>query len=251
MDDEYQFFQMATGGAVMTEGRHYWEVEIMVHADPEGDDIDFRHAGTGMFFGAVRPDRDHNEHIKIHDQNAYVIGAAGGGIGGPGSTAGGLHGQGMSGFQAQGPLVEGDRIGCLLDLDAGWLRFYCNGKRCGPGFGPVESTGEVVRGAGCNYYGRCSKYSKVTGPLVRVAGLVRVGDTAKILPDAVAPEGAGAADEPWEPHCARMKAARQADAMRQLQREREKEGSFRASMSLHDVNVNDAQDQDQDQDRDD
>jgi hypothetical protein len=63
----------------------------------------------------------------------------------------------------------------LLDLDAGWLRFYRNGKRCGPGY--TEG---------------------VTGPLVCAAQLVSTGDTLTVLPGAAAPEGAGAADEPWE-----------------------------------------------------
>ena len=63
----------------------------------------------------------------------------------------------------------------LLDLDAGWLRFYRNGKRCGPGY--TEG---------------------VTGPLVRAAQVGGEGDALTVLPGAVAPEGAGAADEPWE-----------------------------------------------------
>jgi hypothetical protein len=63
----------------------------------------------------------------------------------------------------------------LLDLDAGWLRFYRNGKRCGPGF--TEG---------------------VTGPLVRAAEFYSKGDKVTALPGAVAPEGAGAADEPWD-----------------------------------------------------
>jgi hypothetical protein len=63
----------------------------------------------------------------------------------------------------------------LLDLDAGWLRFYRNNKRCGPGF--TEG---------------------VTGPLVRAAQVVKAGAKVTALPGAVAPEGAGAADEPWD-----------------------------------------------------
>ena len=62
----------------------------------------------------------------------------------------------------------------LLDLDAGWLRFYRNGERCGPGY--TEG---------------------VTGPLLRAAELYRTGEKATAVPGAVAPEGAGAADEPW------------------------------------------------------
>ena len=52
----------------------------------------------------------------------------------------------------------------LLDLDAGWMRLYRNGKRCGPGF--TEG---------------------VTGPLVRAAELSDAGDKVTVLPGAVAP----------------------------------------------------------------
>jgi hypothetical protein len=38
----------------------------------------------------------------------------------------------------------------------------------------------------------------VTGPLVRAAQVVNTGHKVTVLPGAVAPEGAGAADEPWE-----------------------------------------------------
>jgi hypothetical protein len=34
----------------------------------------------------------------------------------------------------QGKFAKGDRIGVLLDIDAGWLRIDRNGKRRGPGF---------------------------------------------------------------------------------------------------------------------
>ena len=84
-------------------------------------------------------------------------------------------GNGKEGDDYQGKFAKGDRVGVLLDLDAGWLRFYRNDKRCGPGY--TEG---------------------VTGPLVRVAQVYGKGDTLTVLPGAVAPEGAGAADEPWE-----------------------------------------------------
>ena len=38
----------------------------------------------------------------------------------------------------------------------------------------------------------------MTGPLVRAAQFGGSGDKVAVLPGAVAPEGAGAADEPWE-----------------------------------------------------
>ena len=70
--------------------------------------------------------------------------------------------------QQQNRFAKGDRIGVLLGLGAGWLRLYRNGKRRGP------------------------------GPLVRVVWFAGKGDQVMALPAAVAPEGAGVADEPWE-----------------------------------------------------
>jgi hypothetical protein len=114
--------------------------------------------------GAVRPGLDHvKEHCYSND--AYFIDAA----------DGSLCGNGKERADVQGDFAEGDRVGVLLDLDAGWLRFYRNGKRCGPGY--TEG---------------------VTGPLVRAAQVVTMGDTLTVLPGAVAPEGAGGADEPWD-----------------------------------------------------
>ena len=117
--------------------------------------------------GAVRPGLDHDK--DHHDTNdAYFIDG----------YSGGLYGNGKEDEhddQHQGEFAKGDRIGVLLDLDAGWLRYYRNDKRCGPGF--TEG---------------------VTGPLVRAAQLCYEGDKATVLPGAVAPEGAGAADEPWD-----------------------------------------------------
>jgi hypothetical protein len=140
--------QLVTGGSPMTEGRHYWEVELT--------------AGYETLVGAVRPGLDHDkEHHFTND--AYFISG----------ISGSLYGNGKSCDDKQGPFATGDRIGVLLDLDAGWMRLYRNGKRCGPGF--TEG---------------------VTGPLVRAAQLYHDYDEATVLPGAVAPmEGAGAAGE--------------------------------------------------------
>jgi hypothetical protein len=135
-------YQLVTGGSPMTEGRHYWEVAV---------------SGTVTLVGAVRPGLDHDkDHEKGND--AYFI---------CGSN-GALFGNGKSNADQQGQrFAAGDSIGVLLDLDAGWLRFYRSGKRCGPGY--TEG---------------------VTGPLVRAAQL-RYGAKTTVLPGAVAPEGAG------------------------------------------------------------
>ena len=137
-------WQLVTGGSPMTEGRHYWEVELT--AGP-----------LGITVGAVRPGLDHDkEHYNTN--GAYFI------FGFNGS----LWGNGKPGADRQGAFAQGDRIGVLLDLDAGWMRLYRNGERCGPGY--TEG---------------------VTGPLVRAAQMYREGDTLTVLLGAVAPEGAG------------------------------------------------------------
>jgi hypothetical protein len=116
-----------------------------------------------LLVGAVRPGLDHDkDHAKGND--AYFITG----------YQGSLCGNGKQWADPQGTFAAGDRIGVLLDLDAGWMRLFRNGKRCGPGY--TEG---------------------VTGPLVRAAQL---GGSMKVtvLPGAVAPGGAGDADEPWD-----------------------------------------------------
>jgi hypothetical protein len=146
----FQSFQLVTGGEPMTEGRHYWEVEMT------------KWERNNYMIGAVRPGLDHDT-FHYHTNNAYFIDA----------FDGSLLGNGKGNADRQGKFAEGDRVGVLLDLDAGWLRFYRNGKRCGPGF--TEG---------------------VTGPLLRAAQVTDAGQRLTVLPGAVAPEGA--ADDPLE-----------------------------------------------------
>jgi hypothetical protein len=147
-------WQLVTGGSPMTEGRHYWEVEYTA-AD----------AARVMFMvGAVRPGLDHDEYHAFTNDAYFIAG-----------NNGALYGNGKEHADRQGQFATGDRIGVLLDLDAGWLRIYRNGKRCGPGY--TEG---------------------VTGPLVRAAQLLYAGSKLTVLPGATAPEGAGGADEPWD-----------------------------------------------------
>jgi hypothetical protein len=147
-------WQLVTGGLPMTEGRHYWEVEL---------------TGGSPFvmIGAARPGmKDHDENHNCSSNACDFFSVH--------SVDGALRGNGKSCAYAQGMFAEGDRIGVLLDLDAGWLRFYRNSKRCGPGF---------TKG--------------VTGPLVRAVHIAGISNKVTVLPAAVAPEGAGGAHEPW------------------------------------------------------
>jgi hypothetical protein len=105
----------------------------------------------------VRPGLDHDK--EYHGTNAaYFING----------YDGARYGNGKAYADRQGQFAEGDRIGVLVDLDAGWMLLFRNGKRCGPGY--TEG---------------------VTGPLVRAAQLIYAGDKVAVLPGAVAPEGAG------------------------------------------------------------
>ena len=147
---------MVSGGEPMIEGRHYWEVELAEDA-------------CYVMVGAVRPGLDHDKYHANTNDAFFIFG-----------HSGGLWGNGKLNADGQGHFTKGDRIGVLLDLDAGWMHFYRNGKRCAPGY----ATGAA-------------------GPLVRAVqfgGYAR--DQVTVLPGAVAPEGAGDATEPqeaWKP----------------------------------------------------
>jgi hypothetical protein len=141
----------------MTEGRHYWEVEITSGC-------------TNVLFGAVRPGPDLDTSHHYGNDAYFILG-----------YDGGLWGNGKRNADPQGDCKQGDRVGVLLDLDAGWMRFFrSNGKCLGPGF-----------------------TEEVTGPLVRAAQLIQPGIKLTVLPGAAAPrvappEGAEDADEPQE-----------------------------------------------------
>ena len=141
-------FSLITGGLPMTAGRHYWEVEF---SSP---------TGSMVMIGAVRPGLDHDESYWA---GAFVDSA--GILTTPETNScyfingcfGSLHGNGMSGDlrvgtgPPAGKLESGDRIGVLLDLDAGWMRFFRNGLLYGPGF-TEGVTGPLVRAAELGYF---------------------------------------------------------------------------------------------------
>jgi hypothetical protein len=104
----FSCWQLATGGLPMTEGRHYWEIELT--------------QGSQVFVGAVR-----------HTSSAGTTVPSGGR---------------QSNADQQGQFTTGDRIGVLLDLDAGWMCIYRNGKRCGPGYGGRDGAAGVRCTAG-------------------------------------------------------------------------------------------------------
>ena len=92
-------------GEELTEGRHYWEVEIAGQA-------------TDCLLGVCRPDADPRaEHGKQEHTTAWLMDAG----------WGSLWGNGKELDDHAGGFNQGDRMGILLDLDDGSLRFFKNG----------------------------------------------------------------------------------------------------------------------------
>jgi hypothetical protein len=61
------------------------------------------------------------------------------------ATNGTLYGHGKYGEDKAGPYKQGDRVGVLLDLGSGSLRFFKNGVQHGPGY----AAGSVTTHALC------------------------------------------------------------------------------------------------------
>ena len=133
-------------GEELTEGRHYWEAEIVENQD------------GGIYVGLCSPDADPRaDHYGRQDTTAWLMGAG----------SGSLWGNGKQGDDAAGRFNQGDRMGFLLDLDDGSLRFFKNGVEHGPGY-PVGSA---------------------TGPVALAAQMHNTGHAVRLLPDAAWPAG--------------------------------------------------------------
>jgi hypothetical protein len=79
--------------------------------------------------------------------------------------SGALCGNGKAGDNEAGIYKQGDRVGVLLDLDSGSLRFFKNGVQHGPGYAA----------------------GSVTGPVVHAVQMYRKDASVRLLPDAEAP----------------------------------------------------------------
>jgi len=77
-----------------------------------------------------------------------------------------LFGNGKDGVDSAGGFEQGDRVGVLLDLDDGSLRFFMNGVQNGPGYAA----------------------GSVTGPVVAAVQMLDHNDSVRLLPNAQQPE---------------------------------------------------------------
>jgi hypothetical protein len=137
---------LATTGTELTEGKHYWEVELLSENVEE------------TFIGISRPNLNPTGGYYESDcTDGWFI------FGYNGSRCG----NGKNFGDAAGAYKLGDRVGALLDLDNGSLRFFKNGVQHGPGY-PAGS---------------------VTGPVVAAVQMRYKGDSVRLLPNAEAPIG--------------------------------------------------------------
>jgi hypothetical protein len=137
---------LTTSGIELTEGKHYWEVELLSQS-------------VGYtYIGISRPNLDPTgRYIGSACTDGWFIGA----------TFGSLYGNGKEYHDAAGGYEQGDRVGMLLDLDNGSLRFFNNGVEHGPGYAA----------------------GSVTGPVVHAVQLYKKDTSVRLLPNAQVPIG--------------------------------------------------------------
>jgi hypothetical protein len=137
---------LATTGTEITEGKHYWEVELL--SESLG----------GTFIGISRPNLDPTGRYFLSScTDGWFIRASGSA----------LYGNGKYHSNGAGSYKQGGRVGMLLDLDNGSLRFFKNGVAHGPGY-PAGS---------------------VTGPVVAAVHMHYANESVRLLPNAEAPAG--------------------------------------------------------------
>jgi hypothetical protein len=122
---------LVTTGTELTEGKHYWEVEIL----SEGNLSEGWEPNINIFFGICRPNLDPTgDYCEMGCTDAWFIHAC----------DGDLFGNGKDEDDEAGGYKQGDRVGVLLNLDNGSLRFFKNGAQHGPGYPAGSVTGPVV-----------------------------------------------------------------------------------------------------------
>jgi hypothetical protein len=121
-EEDYENISLVTSGVELTAGKHYWEVEIL------RDEV-------GVFVGVTKPNLDPKGYYYAETSTAgwFIV-----------TDAGSLYGNGKGEDDEAGKIDEGDRVGVLLDLDEGSLRFFKNDVQHGPGYPAGSVTGPVV-----------------------------------------------------------------------------------------------------------
>jgi hypothetical protein len=137
---------LTTTGTEIIEGKHYWEVELVSESP------------SMIFVGISRPNLSPAKcYYDSRCTDSWFIYAHGGY----------LYGNGKDRSNGAGGYKQGDRVGVLLDLDNGSLRFFKNGVEHGPGYAA----------------------GSVTGPVVAAVQMAAKDRSVRLLPNAEAPAG--------------------------------------------------------------
>jgi hypothetical protein len=116
-------WSLTTTETELTEGKHYWEVELLSKS------VD------SIMIGISRPNLNPTgEYLRRECTDAWFMYAC----------DGSLYGNGKQDDDDAGEYKQGDHVGVLLDLGNGSLRFFKNGVQHGPGYAAGSVTGPVV-----------------------------------------------------------------------------------------------------------
>jgi hypothetical protein len=137
-------YSLTTTETELTEGKHYWEVELL------SENL------VSIYIDISRPNLDPKGfYTRSECTDGWFIDA----------DYGDLFGNGIGIGDAAGAYKHGDRVGVLLDLDNGSLRFFKNGVQHGPGYAA----------------------GSVTGPVVAAVQMYCTDESVRLLPNAEAP----------------------------------------------------------------
>jgi hypothetical protein len=138
-------YTLTTTGTELREGKHYWEVELLLERE------------VNIFIGISRSNLDPTgKYLNRVCTDGWFMYAYNGALSGNGKYVD---------DEAAGGYKQGDRVGVLLDLDNGSLRFFKNGLQHGPGYAA----------------------GSVTGPVVAAVQLYEKDSSVRLLPNAEAP----------------------------------------------------------------
>jgi hypothetical protein len=139
-------YTLTTTGTELTAGKHYWEVELLSESM------------SNIIIGISRPNLN---PVGVYFDSSCTDGWFT-------CENGSLWGNGKAFDDEAGEYKQGDRVGVLLDVDSGSLRFFKNGVQHGPGYAA----------------------GSVAGPVVAAVQMYNKDSSVRLLPNAEAPANA-------------------------------------------------------------
>jgi hypothetical protein len=151
---------LTTTEVEISEGKHYWEVELLSASI------------SNIYIGISRPNLDPTgTYYSRECTDGWFMYALDGLLYGNGQwmadEAGEYYGNGKQNSDLAGGYKQGDRVGVMLDLGNGSLRFFKNGVQHGLGYAA----------------------GSVRGPVVAAVQMFNTHRRVRLLPNAEAPAG--------------------------------------------------------------